>query len=343
MSTVDRITHLAIPGDVVTRIARLYLALGKLENATDFRSHDSDLIQTQTINADAYFLGRLLELDISASRSRLIVMKDSLPRTRDENVLSRIKTVLAEIQHGTDHLGTEPRDFMNRLNYIYVQDKAPVRFLDETKSGKTANTTRSKKAIWEEEENEVRTVLSADACEPLILHFHYWLDLFNIAPLSEHGDALQYLALYVFMFKTRMAFFRYSSLFEIIAANAAIFKEEVRQASVNWTEGYAQTMDFVRLLLSFVERASADAEKLVTRYERERGTVKADVLEATILSFTKPFNKADVRAKHPLVSDSTIQRALSSLQKQGKIVSLGKGRNAKWLNRQATIAGPARR
>jgi len=43
------------------------------------------------------------------------------------------------------------------------------------------------------------------------------------------------------------------------------------------------------------------------------------------------FSKDDIRLKHPLISDSTINRTLKRLQQENKIRPLGKGRSAKWI------------
>ena len=42
------------------------------------------------------------------------------------------------------------------------------------------------------------------------------------------------------------------------------------------------------------------------------------------------FTKEDIRKEYPYVSESTINRALSTLRDQGYIKPLGKGRSAKW-------------
>ena len=43
------------------------------------------------------------------------------------------------------------------------------------------------------------------------------------------------------------------------------------------------------------------------------------------------FAKDEIRERHPLISDSTINRTLKRLQEEGKIRPLGKGRSAKWI------------
>lgn len=66
-------------------------------------------------------------------------------------------------------------------------------------------------------------------------------------------------------------------------------------------------------------------------YESSLEISKSDYIENTIDKLPEVFSKEDIRMKHPLISDSTINRTLKRLQEENKIRPLGKGRSAKWI------------
>jgi hypothetical protein len=65
-------------------------------------------------------------------------------------------------------------------------------------------------------------------------------------------------------------------------------------------------------------------------YESSLEISKSDYVENTIDKLNQIFSKEDIRLRHPLISDSTINRTLKRMQEENKIRPLGKGRSAKW-------------
>ena len=54
-------------------------------------------IVEQTIQRDAFFLGKILKIEISDTRLRLIITKNSTPRNKEENTLFTILEILNDI------------------------------------------------------------------------------------------------------------------------------------------------------------------------------------------------------------------------------------------------------
>ncbi|MCK7488519.1 MAG: hypothetical protein MZU97_25765 [Bacillus subtilis] len=102
---------------------------------------------------------------------------------------------------------------------------------------------------------------------------------------------------------------------------------------MNWASGYADLMPLHKLLLRlFFEvynQLSITARD--HEYEQNLEISKSDYIENTIDKLAEVFSKDDIREKHPLISDSTINRTLKRLQEANKIRPLGKGRSAKWI------------
>ncbi len=92
-------------------------------------------------------------------------------------------------------------------------------------------------------------------------------------------------------------------------------------------------MPLHRMLLEINRGLYADLEDVAREYQYEAtlDISKSDYVENTIDKLEEVFTKEDIRLKHPLISDSTINRTLKRLQEENKVRPLGLGRNAKWI------------
>ena len=80
MSCVLNIIRFIIPNDVIVSLTEIYRNIGENELLLKGVGNDINCIVEQTVERDAYFLSRILKLDISDTRTRLIITKNSLPR-----------------------------------------------------------------------------------------------------------------------------------------------------------------------------------------------------------------------------------------------------------------------
>ena len=98
MSHLENVKQYILPADLLLSMLRVYRFLGKNEQYCSVLCQNLDLIKEKTLETDTYFLAQLVGLTVNDNRMRLIVTKNSEPRTADEKVLAKIKTVLAGIQ-----------------------------------------------------------------------------------------------------------------------------------------------------------------------------------------------------------------------------------------------------
>ena len=84
MSCVLNMNRFLIPNDVIVSLAETYKYIGGNECLNLGVGNDMNCIVEQTVERDAYFLSRILKLDISDARVRLIITKNSSPRKKEE-------------------------------------------------------------------------------------------------------------------------------------------------------------------------------------------------------------------------------------------------------------------
>jgi len=334
MSCLLNIDHYTIPNDIVVTLTKIYRYIGKNDYYKSIIGNDIDKVINQTVEKDTYCLSKILRLDISEARTKLIINKDSNPRNKDETTLYNVKDMLLSIQLKYDNLGFQSNDILNMVNYIYRHYKQNVKFdyiEGEKRSLLVSQNMKSKRLILDEISETMGKHIHNESYDKLILFIHYFIDFYNLKPFTSRNDISALILLYELILKSEISAFKYISLFELLSDDFLTFNEVLCRASVNWQEGHANSFEFIRYFLDFIIKAYKKTEELVRNYKFDRNIKKHENIENTILGMKDVFTKDEIRNLHPYVSESTINRALIALRDDGFIMPLGKGRSAKWM------------
>lgn len=335
MSCIININRFLIPNDIITTLSNIYQYIGKNESYEETLGNDINRIMDQTIERDCYFFAKLLKLDVSDARMRLIITKDSNPRTNSETTLYNLKEILKSFQYNHQELTTQSNDLINVTNYLYANQN--IKFDYEQVDKKIilkSQSMRSKRIILDKVNEEVNKIQTKNAFETIVLYLHYFIDFYNIAPFTEHNDAAALLLLYLLMLKAKVYSFKYVSLYEMLFLEYDNFQTELRNASFNWKEGLSQTFGFIRFMTKLILKSYEQTNDFIKNYEFDSNIKKSNNIEITIAKLSDIFTKDEIRLVHPYVSESTINRTLSKLRDENAIKPLGKGRSAKWIKIQ---------
>jgi hypothetical protein len=328
MKSMNRIL---IPNDLVIPLVNLYRYMGRNELYEQSFQENLNQVVMQTIERDTYFLGKMLRLNLTDPRMRLIITKDSSPRNKEEIVLFKIKEVITNIHSTFSKYMVNSADVLAMLNHTYGH-YSPVKFEPLNLNRKLASVqTKSKRVIFDETIAEYSNLFEKERFERIILSLHFFIDMYNIKPFTEHNELASFLTLYTIMLRCGLNVFSYISLFEMIDSYNGEFITEVKNASFNWEEGYAQTLPFMRFMIKLSLDAYKKLETIHKEYSFDQKLRKSDNIEATIYRLNDIFSKDDIRLVHPFVSESTINRTLAKLKEEEVIKPLGKGRSAKWI------------
>ena len=338
MSCVLNINRFIIPNDVIFDLGEIYQYVGSNSYLNDIAGNDLNTIIEQTVSRDAFFLAKILALDVSEARNRLIISKNSTPRTKEENTLYKIKDMLSSYQRESDKLPLQTNEFLNEVNYVfnhYSQIKYDY-VSTRKRSVLQGEGERSKRLLLDEILTEMNLTIKERKFDKLILYLHFFIDFYNIRPFNSSSYASingisSLLLLYNLLMKCNLDCFHYVSLFELIYNDLDQFKEEMANVSFNWEEGYAQTSSFVRYIMNIILTAYDLTYKKMKDYKFDKSFKKQENIENTIMGMDKEFSKEDIRKVHPYVSESTINRSLIALRDEGLIIPTGKGRSAKWI------------
>lgn len=321
MSCVENINRYIVPNDIITLLTKLYKYIGKNEIYEDIvKSHINKVVE-QTIQRDAFFLGKIINLSLTDTRLRLIITKNSAPRNKEEEILFNLIEIINDIQTNYKKYDYRSNDQLNMINYIYQSQNIKYDFKEEINNISKRNYLDNITDVVINNKNNL---------EQIILYLNYFIDLHNIKPFTLNNLTASYITLYLLMLKSDLNAFHYVSFFELIYNNLSEFNDRLLDVSYNWKDGIAQPTSFIRFMINLILEGYEKAEKIIFEYKIDQNISKGDNIENTIVKLPSVFTKDQIRAFHPYVSESTINRALQKLRDENKIKPLGKGRSAKW-------------
>ena len=94
MNALANIKRINYRNDEVMKLIKLYQYKGKEFYYHNILKADRVYIAKQTIAKDTFFITKLLNLNITENRLRLLINKNSAPKTNDEKIVANIKKIL---------------------------------------------------------------------------------------------------------------------------------------------------------------------------------------------------------------------------------------------------------
>ena len=334
MNCLKNISRIAYPAELVTKLSRLYTFKGKDFYYEDVLKNYMPGIIKETIEKDSIYAAKILNLSISENRIKLILRKNSEPKTKDEKVLENLKTVFTIIQNKGTELELSQTEFLSLATRL---------FKGHTDIGYASTYTIEKVNLFEEKKKISRRetmeeaiklyskVLYQQKIEPTQTITNLFVDLLNLKCFTSNNEFLALIIMYCLLFNNRFNVFKYESFFERYYNKMDGFTTAIAASSFNWDEGYSQTAmlndALIQLMLDSYERV----EKLVDDYKFDKKLKKVDNVESAILKLPTVFTRDNIKNVCPHLSDSTINRALTNLKNEGKIKPNGTGRSATWV------------
>ncbi len=331
MSCVENITKFIVPNDVICSLCNIYKFIGKNDLYEEISKDDLKQIYNQTLEHDTYYLAKLIEIDVTDARQKIIINKNSEGRTRDEKVLVNIKEVLKTFQYQAKKQVITTSSILNLINYIYPNQNVKYDVIKEEKKNTYYKVTTGSKRTLIDDICSHLSRLENGSIEDLILTCSLIVDIYAIKPFTMYNDTITYILLYLMLLKSELYSIKYVSLFKEIYDNKKAFDSALTEACYNYQQGFPQTLTFIRFMMSSITKICITADKIVKNYQEEQNANKGDNIENTIMNLNNIFTKDEIRANHPYVSESTINRALTKLRDENIIRPLGKGRSAKWI------------
>ena len=330
MKALMNMDRIQINNEMIMLLLSLYESKGKTFYYDDLFNRDLHAFEKKTMESNLIAIAKYLELSMTDSRIKLFAKKPMTPRTKDEFLLSNIKSSL-------NQLHKRPEDFellvneVGNLIKLLSKNSDPILFntYDLEEEGMLKSKKHSKKDDLDKLMNLFEKNLKTRKYELTQLISNFYIDFLNLNILSKQNDLVGLILLYALLAKD-FSVFKYVSFFKYFLKEKDGWKSGVITANYYWSSGYAQTDMVSRILLNILISSYEEVDDMAHEYIFERELNKSNNIENSILKLDEIFSKEDLRKRHPNVSDATIDRTLKRLKDEDKIRPLGKGRSSKW-------------
>jgi hypothetical protein len=291
-------------------------------------------------NQDAYSFFKIFlpQYKITESRLRTLLLDSTVPKNTAETLYKNIVYIFRQIKEKDIEPFalnvTEVNDLVRLLFSSASKEKVQYRRYKTNTHSLLSKESGSMREKLEELIKEFQSIKKDNSFEPLILHMNLIVDFLNMDIYTgERSELIAVLLLYILMIQEGFIVCNYVSFFAKLHLYKEDFDKALALCKFQWAEGLSELMPMLRLFIKIYTELYYDLSERARdfEYESKLEISKSDYIENTIMKLEEVFAKDEIRKRHPLISDSTINRTLKRLQEQEKIRPLGKGRSAKWI------------
>lgn len=158
------------------------------------------------------------------------------------------------------------------------------------------------------------------------------LDFLCIHPFSDGNGRLSRLLSLLLMYKNNFDVSKYISFEEQINKHKGEYYEALRLSSINWSEG---ANDYIPFMQNFIYMLFLCYKELDKRFQtvKDGKISKNKRIESVVLTSFVPISKQEIINLLPDISISTIEKVLSDLLKENKIIKIGTTKNSKYYRK----------
>ncbi len=330
MDNFEVLNQYSIPSDVLKNMLSLYKLIGMNNQYEERLNEKKDFLESDVIEKDTFYACRLLNLNLSDQRLRLLITKDSKPQTKQEEVVTGLKKVFIRLHKNAKEGYTfNGSDILDNLNIVFGKKSTSFSKENYAMKGIRPISIRLK---YEQILEKYHLFKKEERFENIFLSIITYMEICNLNPYTDNNELASILALYYMLLTSDAKCYFYVSFIEKYYLNKEKIKDSVLKGSINYWERYLLTTDTVRLIYNITISSYKEIDEMIKQYYFSSRAYKSDVIEETVVKkMPVYFTKDDIRRYHPDASDSTINRILFKLRDDGIIMPLGKGRSARWM------------
>ena len=275
----------------------------------------------------------------SDERLKKIVHDKTKPQTRNEREIAGYRDVLATIHENHDYIPLKSTMILQLHRDLY-------KFSGMNFGGayKTSNNIISERDAQGNETIRFQPVdaweaapsieaackafddaLKNDEQDPLLLIPMFILDFLCVHPFNDGNGRMSRLLTLLLLYRAGYIVGKYISIEKLIEQSKETYYETLQQRSCDWHEEANDYHPFVRYTLGVIVAAYRDFStrvEILSVKEISKPKRIQEIIKTTIGKITK----TELINKCPDISQTTIQRTLNDLLKQGLIIKHGGGR-----------------
>ncbi len=169
-----------------------------------------------------------------------------------------------------------------------------------------------------------------ETINPLIAIFMFILDFLCIHPFNDGNGRMSRLLTLLLLYRNGYFVGRYISIEKIIETTKENYYAALQKSSCGWHENNNDYGPFVRYMLSVILAAYREFDSSV-QIMMETRISKTERVARVIKDTLGKVTKHDILEKCPDISETTVQRTLSELLKNNKVIKIGGGRYTSYI------------
>lgn len=284
---------------------------------------------------------RIEGVTIDRDRLKPLIIGHSKPRDRSEEEVASYRKALDFIhkKYGSLEISPETIKELHRLSRLEIGDAG---------EWKTKNNEIIKKHADGRVEIIFKPLEAAkvpEAMQQLCLAYNHslaqteYLPLYAIAclildflcihPFRDGNGKVSRLLTLLALYQAGYKIGKYISLERIIEQSKETYYESLNKSSQDWHKGQQNLMPWFHYFLSTIVSAYKEFEQRAGSVRNHRGA-KTELVRQAILNQLGEFSVSEIESECPGVSHDMARVIFRQLQKEKKILCLGKGKSAKW-------------
>ena len=274
----------------------------------------------------------------SDERLKKIVLDKTMPRTRNEQEIAGYRDVLATIHESYEYIPLKSGTILQLHRNLYKFSGASIggsyknsdNVIAEEDSQGNKHVRFNPVPAWEAPE-DVEKVCKAyeeaiqEGADPLLIIPMFILDFLCIHPFNDGNGRMSRLLTLLLFYRAGYIVGKYISVEKVIEESKDTYYEALHQSSMGWHENENDYAPFVRYLLGATLAAYREFSSRV-KVLTTSGLSKPERVREVIRDTLGKITKKEIMERCPDISQLTIQRTLSALQKTNEIIKIGGGR-----------------
>ncbi len=341
MKNLNTMKPLGVREDSLVNLLHLYEFRGMNKYYDEHFKSDQNKLIKDNVKKELFYFAEFFDLNITDARKKVLYKKDCLAKNKDEQIYMNFKEIITRLLADPDGFELETYQFLElaealfkgveKINFrtykVDVDDESLI-----SKSRLVSMRSELESMLF-----EFKDKYKHGAYEVTNLITNFYIDYKNQEIFTKYNEQLGIIYFYFLLLKCKFTVFKYVTFFDKMIKHKEEFKDAVLKALVHYEEGYSDTVKLNNLIIDILLESYEELKAYFNSYSFEYKNTKEDLIVGVILKLPQEFTKEDIKKAEPLVSESTINRALKTLSDNNKIRALGTGRSAKWMKIEKDI------
>ena len=330
--------------EVVNLIAAIHENKGKqdlfIEAKPDILSSLLDIAKIQSTEASNKIEG----IVTTEARLKEIVQQKATPRSRSEKEIAGYRDVLTTIHESYDYITPRANVVLQLHRDLYAYSPSSIggsyknadNVIQETDGQGNKHVRFQPLSAFETPEAMERLCdtfieeVNQGEIDPLLLIPMFVLDFLCIHPFNDGNGRMSRLLTLLLLYRSGYVVGKYISIEMLIEKTKDTYYDVLQQSGIGWHKSENNYLHFVEYYLGIVLNAyrefSNRVELLTTK-----GLSKTARVQAIIENKLGKTTKKEIMNHCPDISQTTVEKALSDLVKQGVILKIGGGRYTQYV------------